>query len=1203
MKINFQHNTLIRETITEGFLRYFNENLLPVLKEKYADEGTEVLFYENTLNLDLTKDGKRYYPLTVIAQGTPVRQWVSWEFPKGNSFLDMNPFAYVASTPLNFFMEETIPDEFCKLTENIPLDYSREAISVSVCVMTGSVRLLVGKYSQSFLDEMARQLTARIEEAHHVRGIATSTIRLVMSFAPMTFMEHNCEGVTYRRLLMSEEGGRAEKDFWVSWHRQSSDAPVTVSEDIAPGEVLFFIGEDVPQKVREKEFRYLTRQNAEKYRSAMGRKTVTEWREFLKKAMKRGELVRVEDTPVVITPEETTTLTQTPVADTLVAQTPLTQTPLTESVTENVTPIITEPATETTPEEEDPIMALLRQYAESENTDDGTESPSEEESEATDEYRDAMSLLRDLVDREETSPEVTCDEQSEEEVHEDEETFTEQTHGQTTEEEIAETPVHTSPYSYDALEEVMDYDYDDEDEDEDEEEYEEEMPEEVDADEEEEPFTEDTSVDEDTDEDEETYEEETHGEEPLFTEEPVQETLDFDELISRFNEPLLIEEIAPLPTYTSPMQKEHPNQEEMSFDAPQVVEEETPLPEVTEDEPVDNTPVEEELSQVEEDSAQSVEEVGEAEETPVDTEPAYSSGIYTSEAVLTRRIRESILREIEVRDKERLAEEARRAVIEKKEREAEMQRLADERREAELNRKELAELREQTRALTEEVRTYTELCMRLMEATPTPEVAEEKIECNPQAEDMTPETAPVMECEDGVCQLVRAQEDDTLDTDLPVVQAEDAEETLPSEHTEKTYTQSEVEALLAAQEARLLCEMEKRILAHMSVADAQEPTPTDEVPAQALPTVEESSPASDDVQPSEETAPEAQIASECDNLSENPDTPTPIETEIEDTLTSVIEELLFDDAREAEEKERVEQMQRIIAERQEKLDALRREEEERRARVAELAKKQEELEELARIEREKQEEETRRLEEERKRAEEQALETYASHLREAKRLEEELEEAQRRREEEDARIREAEERIEEQRRLAEAAREEQLRKNEEMRQQTAEAEQRLSELYRATELGREMTERTEEESRLATETIEQEEERIREQTLRHEMEARQRAEAERLVLARGENGEVTEPVAYTYTSRVVHLTFDRAIDPNLISKIQSLMGDTIAYFNKSHVPISVRAEMTGQVTLDLNFVRIPKEEEPLLINIVKVLGRSNIGIRRAKIDD
>ena len=168
---------------------------------------------------------------------------------------------------------------------------------------------------------------------------------------------------------------------------------------------------------------------------------------------------------------------------------------------------------------------------------------------------------------------------------------------------------------------------------------------------------------------------------------------------------------------------------------------------------------------------------------------------------------------------------------------------------------------------------------------------------------------------------------------------------------------------------------------------------------------------------------------------------------------------------------------------------------------------------------------------------------------------------------------------------------------------TAEAEERLSEIYRATEIGREITERTEEESRLATETIAQEEERIREETLRHEQEARQRAEAERLVLERGALESDNEPHEYNYVSRLVRLSFDRAIDPNLLNQIQSLMGDTIAYFNKSHVPISVRAEMTGQTTLNLNFVRIPKEEEPLLINIVKVLGRSNIGIRRAIIDD
>ena len=515
MKINFQHNTLIRETITEGFLRYFNENLVPMLKEKYSDEGTEVLFYESTLNLELTKDGKRYYPLTIITHGAPVRQWVSWEFPKGNAFLDMNPFAYVASTPLTFSLEENVPEEFCALTENIPLDYSRDALPVSVCVMTGSVRLLVGKYSQSFLDEMARQLTARIEEAHRVRGIAKSSIRLTMSFAPMTFMEHNCEGVTYRRLLMSEEGGRAEKDFWVSWHRQSSDAPVTVSEDIAPGEVLFFIGEDVPQKVREKEFRYLTRQNAEKYRSAMGRKTVTEWREFLKKAIKRGELVRVVDTPDVTIPEVTVPVAQASLAQTPVAQAPVTdsvtenitqnttqptheparepvaQAPVTEFVTENITRNTTETAQESAsdmPEEEDPIMTLLRQYAEGGSADDSRESTPEEESEATDEYRDAMSLLRDLVEREEPSVALTSDEDIADEVGEDEETFAEETHGEIAE-ETAASPVHThAPYSFDALEEVMDYDYDDEDEDE--EEYEEMPDEEDDADEDAETFAE-----------------------------------------------------------------------------------------------------------------------------------------------------------------------------------------------------------------------------------------------------------------------------------------------------------------------------------------------------------------------------------------------------------------------------------------------------------------------------------------------------------------------------------------------------------------------------------------------------------------------------------------------------------------------------------------------------------------------------------------
>ena len=327
MKINFQHNTLIRETITEGFLRYFNENLVPLLKELYGETVEEVLFYDNTLHLDLTSDGKRFYPLTLLLNGAQKRQWVSWEYPKGNSFLDSNPFAYIANTPLAFTLQAQVPAEFETLVEKMPLDYSRASLPISVSVMTGSAKLLVGKYSQSFLDELSKQITAKIEEAHGVRGLYKSNIRLCMTFAPMTFMEHNCEGVTYRRLTMSEDGGRAEKDFWVCWRRCDSEVPVTVGEDIAPGEVLFFIGEDVPQKVREKEFRYLTRQNAEKYRSAMGRKTVTEWREFLKKAIKRGDLVRIQDQAPTTQPvAEGTTSSSASVTEPLVVQSPVAET-------------------------------------------------------------------------------------------------------------------------------------------------------------------------------------------------------------------------------------------------------------------------------------------------------------------------------------------------------------------------------------------------------------------------------------------------------------------------------------------------------------------------------------------------------------------------------------------------------------------------------------------------------------------------------------------------------------------------------------------------------------------------------------------------------------------------------------------------------------------------------------------------------------
>lgn len=152
----------------------------------------------------------------------------------------------------------------------------------------GELDKVLTKYTRSFLDEMARQLTAEIEGACGVEGLADSTIELVMSFAPNTYLEHISESVTYRRLSLMDSVS-APRDFWVKWTRLKGDIEVYSEENI-----LFELGEDVDQKIREKEYRYLLASGNEKYHNSMGRKKVTEWREVIKRAAKRGEITKIE---------------------------------------------------------------------------------------------------------------------------------------------------------------------------------------------------------------------------------------------------------------------------------------------------------------------------------------------------------------------------------------------------------------------------------------------------------------------------------------------------------------------------------------------------------------------------------------------------------------------------------------------------------------------------------------------------------------------------------------------------------------------------------------------------------------------------------------------------------------------------------------------------------------------------------------------
>ena len=161
--------------------------------------------------------------------------------------------------------------------------------AMAIKVAATDASFLEGTYSKAFVSEMAIQLTGEIERCLLVSGLGRSDIALEMVFAPGTYFEHPQDGYTYRRLLISESG-RAVKDLWVKWHRVGEGENFTVCDAVSHEDIRFSLGEDVPQKVREKEYRFLVRADAEQYRAAMGRKTVTEWREIIKRALKRGAL-------------------------------------------------------------------------------------------------------------------------------------------------------------------------------------------------------------------------------------------------------------------------------------------------------------------------------------------------------------------------------------------------------------------------------------------------------------------------------------------------------------------------------------------------------------------------------------------------------------------------------------------------------------------------------------------------------------------------------------------------------------------------------------------------------------------------------------------------------------------------------------------------------------------------------------------------
>ncbi len=291
MYFDLSHNRILESVVSPAFCEALETVLAPKLYTIYGDSIEGVSMYEDFLSDGLIIDGECYYPLTVATSSGTHHRWIKWNIENKKLFNNGNPYSYIGEEPLELLLADILPEGLEARVSGRAITYEPRTVKLGVDTV-GEPIVLVGKYSQSFVDEMARQLTLAIESAMEVEGLADCTIELRFPFASGTFMEHTSDNVTYRRLLLTDKGCQA-RDFWVKWTRLDSDRGYTVSDHPTAGSVLFEIGEAVPQKIREKEFRFLCRTDPDKYQAAISKRTTTEWRSLIKRAIKCGDLVRV----------------------------------------------------------------------------------------------------------------------------------------------------------------------------------------------------------------------------------------------------------------------------------------------------------------------------------------------------------------------------------------------------------------------------------------------------------------------------------------------------------------------------------------------------------------------------------------------------------------------------------------------------------------------------------------------------------------------------------------------------------------------------------------------------------------------------------------------------------------------------------------------------------------------------------------------
>ncbi len=286
------HNKIIADTVTDAFIANVDNVLIPLVEGAFGDSAIELQMYEDYIADGFLKGGKWCYPFTVIKNDGAQTLWVSWSVDK-RKFKNGIPYAYIGNGTIDFAIMESVPEEFADKLAGRNISAPDGCMQVKLHTAAEDPLFLSGKYSQTFIDEMGKQLTEAISHAMSVKGIESSSLSLQMIFAPETYMEHTSENVTYRRLRIADKAS-APRDFWIKWTRTNSAVAYSVSDNPVPETIKFELGEDVPQKVREKEYRFLLRTDEDRYHTSMSRKNVTEWRELVKRALRRGEIEKVE---------------------------------------------------------------------------------------------------------------------------------------------------------------------------------------------------------------------------------------------------------------------------------------------------------------------------------------------------------------------------------------------------------------------------------------------------------------------------------------------------------------------------------------------------------------------------------------------------------------------------------------------------------------------------------------------------------------------------------------------------------------------------------------------------------------------------------------------------------------------------------------------------------------------------------------------